>query len=200
MDFLILERRPNLGPRFVDPAYRGTLRRPPSYRDEVPESHEVNQLFQWYLDEGGESGVVHNFDRAQAYATKLNRLSSEAEFEVVRVARNAAESEQAGYFLGFDISAGFYASLIRNILLPDSVAHAKTGDTFDDGVRQLSKLHRSYFWPFLNEFRLFDDFDKASFCLRTLVALNDCRPNWIEGSNLSEYQIVALYLSACPHS
>jgi hypothetical protein len=196
MDFLILERIPNLGPRFVDPNYRGTLRRPPSYRDELPESHEVNQLFQWYLNEGGEFGVVHNFDKARAYAAKLNGLSLEAQFEVVQVDKNPRKSEQAGNFLGFDISAGFYASMIRNVLLPDFSVHPKAENTFDEGMRALSKLHRSYFLPSLNECRLFDDFDIASFCLRTLVALNDCRPNWIEGSDLSEYQVVALYLPA----
>jgi hypothetical protein len=40
------KRHPNL-------AYRGTFRMSPAHFDSLPEDHEANMLFSWFIEEGG---------------------------------------------------------------------------------------------------------------------------------------------------
>ena len=51
--------------------YRGTDRKVPTYCDALPRDHEINQLFRWFLEEGGESGVVHESFKSTALCQTL---------------------------------------------------------------------------------------------------------------------------------
>jgi hypothetical protein len=84
MKLLILDGHsfPNPG---RNPAYRGTDRARPTYCDSFPDEHEINRLFFWYLDEGGESGVVHDIQKAERYAELLNFQFRDTSFEVMEV-------------------------------------------------------------------------------------------------------------------
>ena len=47
------------------PNYRGTDRVLPYHCDELPDEHEANKAFFWFIEEGGELGVVHDLSKAK---------------------------------------------------------------------------------------------------------------------------------------
>ena len=100
------------------PSYRGTYRAHPTYCDSLPSDHEINQLFFWFLDEGGESGVVHNLAKALRYVELLNQhpLPGYGPFEVVEVTDRDAPAQAGGRLLGFDLSSGYNNSLLSSQL------------------------------------------------------------------------------------
>lgn len=56
----------------------GNKRTHPHHCDQLPDSHKINQLFFWFLEEGGELGVLRNVDKALRFA------------ELARACRNRA--------------------------------------------------------------------------------------------------------------
>jgi hypothetical protein len=68
-----------------NPVYRGSYRTNPSYCSALPADHELNQLFVWYLEEGGETGVVNDLSKAIRFARLCNEHAPECHFEVVEL-------------------------------------------------------------------------------------------------------------------
>jgi len=67
----------------------------------------------WFLEEGGELGVVRDLSNALRFAELWNtRLKPEDRFEVVEVVDGDANPKGNGYFLGFDLSSGYNNSLL----------------------------------------------------------------------------------------
>jgi hypothetical protein len=171
------------------PTYRGTYRAHPSHSDIFPEAHEVNQLFYWFLDEGGELGVVQDIQKALRFAELLNLHSTGPEhFEVVECADMHTLSDSGGAFLGYDISAGFNNSLLSWQLHP-----SPDNTELPPAIRELYELLCRHYVPQLNRQGLFQTSDIAAACLRSMIALQDLSPNLFEGGNLRNFHVLGLY-------
>jgi hypothetical protein len=188
MNLLILDgpRDPRPG---NNPLYRGTSRAHPSHCDELPDDHEINKLFFWFLEEGGQLGVVRDITKALRFAELWNaRLKEKNRFEVVEVADGDAHPQSSGVFLGFDLSAGY-----NNSLLSSGLKQFLGVNQLREPVRELWDLVSRHYAPQLNGQGLFQTFEVASLCLRAMTALQDLSPNLFEGGNLREFRVVGLY-------
>jgi hypothetical protein len=188
MGFLILD-----GPRdrrtIYNPSYRGTYRAHPSHCDAFPDDHEINKLFFWLLEEGGELGVVQDLSKVLRFAALWNaQLPEKDRFEVVEVTDGDALPEGGGEFIGFDLSSGY-----NNSLLPSGLKIGPSFIKLAEPVRELYSQISYGYAPQLNGQGLFDLSETASMCLRSMVALQDMSPNFFEGGDLSDFQPVALY-------
>jgi hypothetical protein len=169
-------------------AYRGTYRSHPSYCDSLPKDHEVNRLFMWYLEEGGELGVVHDLSKALRYAELCNECFPSRHFEVVKVTEGEVLPNPKWEFLGFDLSQGYNNSLLYWGL--------KSKQSFDrnNPVDVLWQVVSRFFAPQLNEHGLFSNIDAASFCLSSMIALQSLKANMFEGDELAKFHVVGIWL------
>jgi hypothetical protein len=173
-----------------NPLYRGTYRAHPSHCDELPDDHEINQLFSWFLQEGGELGVVGNESKALRFAELWNaRLKGRGCFEVIEVVDGNAHPQSSGEFLGFDLSAGY-----NNSLLSSGLKQSLGVNQLREPVRELWDLVSRHYAPQLNGQGLFQTFEVASLCLRVMTALQDLSPNLFEGGDLREFRPVGFLL------
>lgn len=173
------------------PHYRGTYRSDPSHCDEVSDDDEINRLFFWFLEEGGELGVVRDLAKAQRFAELWNaRLKQPERFEVVEVSDAEAEPlYHGGTFMGFDLSAGY-----NNSLLPGGLRPSMQAQKLPEPIRELCDLMSRHYAPQLNAIGLFQTLEIATLCLRSTIALQDLSPNLFEGGDLREFQPVRLHL------
>jgi len=171
-----------------NPKYRGTYRSHPTHCGELSDDSEINELFFWFLEEGGELGVVHNSAKAFRFAQLWNsRIAGNSRFEVIE-ATDSNRPESGGQFIGVDLSAGYNNSLLScGLKLCSEVSHLAAS------IGELCGLVSRHFSPELNESGLFQNFEIASFCLRSMIALQDLSPNLFEGGDLREFQCVSLY-------
>jgi hypothetical protein len=189
MSFLILDGPPNPRPG-RNSVYRGTYRAHPSHCDELPDDHEINKLFFWFLKEGGEAGVVRDVSKALRFAELWNARRQEKErFEVAEVTDGNVRPQSNGEFIGFDISCGYNNSLLSSGLKPFTGVNR-----LPDPVRELCDLMSRHYAPQLNGQGLFQTFEIASLCRRTMIALQDLSPNLFEGGNLRDFQVVGLHV------
>jgi len=171
--------------------YRGVHRRTPSYCDGLPEDHEINRLFYWYLDEGGEEGVVHDIAKACKFAQLWNdRLSKNEQFEVIEVVRGNAPPHAGRSFLGFDICLGFGG----HSLLAGWLSEIPKSEGLSDAIWELANLIARFYSRQLNQHGLFPTSESAAQCLRSMAALQSVCPNVYEGGDLQGYQVVGVYL------
>ena len=206
MNLLILD-----GPRSPAGAahlhYRGTYRAHPTYCDGLPQDHEINKLFLWFLEEGGELGLVHDLTKSSRYAELLNLHMPKfvprfTHFEVVEVSDGENPPETKDQLLGFDLSAGYNNSLLwwwgqttePRASLPSARAMPLT-TTLPEHIQALYDLvHRTYA-PQLNCNGLFKTLDIASECLRVMDALQQLSPNLYEGEDLlANFHVVGIHL------
>jgi len=174
------------------PSYRGTYRAHPTYCDALPNDHEINQLFFWFLQEGGELGVVGDLAKALRYVELLsqNPLPGCGRFEVVEVTSTDDPIQSGGNLLGFDHSAGYNNSLLWWGLEPQPEMN-----TALEPIRELVGLAFRFYAPHLGPHGLFQTPQMASDCLRTMDALQQLSPNLYEGVPLkSNYRVVGIYL------
>jgi hypothetical protein len=188
MNLLILD-----GPRNqragYNPLYRGTYRAHATHCDALPEDHEINKLFFWFLDEGGELGVVRDLSKALRFAELWNaRLTEKDRFEVVEVTDGNTHPETNGKFIGFDLSAGYNYSL-----LSWGLKQFLGVNQLPEPIRELCDLMSRHYAPQLNAQGLLQTFEVASLCLRSMIALQDLSPNLFEGGDLRDFQPVGLY-------
>jgi hypothetical protein len=174
------------------PQYRGTYRAHPTYLDSASRDHEINQLFFWFLEEGGELGLVHDPPKALRYAELLNeRIDKSKPFEVVEVTKGNAPPLAGVEFLGFDLSAGYNNSLLWWWGLEPQMA----GDAVPGPVREVGNLIYRYYGPQRNQYGLFKELQVTSECLQSMDALQQLSPNLYEGENLKpSFEAVGLYL------
>lgn len=174
------------------PQYRGTYRAHPTYVDSAGSHEEVNQLFLWFLEEGGELGLVHDPVKALRYATLLNeRSDGTRRFEVVEATEADANPQAGVEFLGVDLSAG-----CNNSLLwwwgPEPWMGS---DALPAAIRELGNLIYRCYGPRRNKHGLFQELHIASACLRSMDALQQLSPNLYEGESLqSGFEAVGLHL------
>lgn len=172
----------------LNPTYRGTYRAHPLYDDSRTDEHEINQMFRWFIEEGGELGVVHDPRMALTYAELCNKHFPSKHFEVIEVVLGKGGSSAGGKFLGFDLSQGYNNSLIFGGL------KTKYPPNTHDPVDVLWRVVSSFFAPQLNKYGLFSDFDTASFCLDSMIALQSLKDNMFEGDDLAKFKVVGIYL------
>lgn len=174
--------------------YRGTHRASPTYNDSLPAEHELNRLFMWYLEEGGQLGVVNDIGKALRFAELLNAhpLPRYSHFEVVEAVDDDRPSEAREHLLGFDLSGGFDNSLLwwwgpePAAACPPSLANPSC---------TLRHLMYRYFAPQRNQHGLFPTATIASECLLAMDAIQRFDPSVFEGEDLiPHFQPVALYL------
>jgi hypothetical protein len=187
MNLLLLNgpSSPELG---RNPHYRGTDRAHPTYCDSLPKQHEINRLFFWFLEEGGESGVVHDLEKAKRYAELLNLLVKEQSFEVIEVVDGSATPGCGGQFLGFDLSLHYNRSLLQWGFKSLPGLHTLPGP-----IHELCELLNRYYGPQLNGSGLFETYDVATSCLRSMIALQTLSANLFEGGDLERFRVIGVY-------
>jgi len=169
--------------------YRGTDRAHPTYCDALPESHEINRLFFWFLQAGGELGVVGDLNKALRFAELWNaQISGQGTFEVVEVTDGDASPESGGTLLGFDLSAGY-----NNSLLPCGLKSGPKADAIPATVWDAWESIRRSYIPELNCNWLFQSADISSTCLQEMITIQDALPNFFEGGDLRSFQTTGLY-------
>ena len=192
MNFLILDgpRGPQLAENLAYRAYRGTYRRQPTYCNEVPEDHEINQLFFWFIEEGGELGVVRDLRKARRFAELWNAcLEDHDRFEVVEATDGDSVPTHGGMFLGFDLSSGY-----NNSLLVSGLRQSPGIATLPEPVQELCRLLMRHYAPQLNSAGLFDGIEGATSCLESMSALQELSPNLFEGGELKDFHPVGVHV------
>ena len=169
-------------------SYRGTFRINPTYCDDLPSDHELNKLFMWYLEEGGESGVVHDLPKAIRIAELCNAQAPQHQFEVLEVldGNDAPRGDQA--LIGFDLSEGYCNSLLQCGLKQFTGALK-----LPSAIREFSELLSRHYAPQLNVSGLFQTLEVASSCLQSMIALQSLSPSIYEGGDLSRFKVVGVY-------
>lgn len=186
MDILILEYNSKL-------LYRGTERPCPYHCDELAEEHSANKAFFWYLEEGGELGIVHNINKTLDLISLYAKRNPPCFLEAIEVKTQNKAPESKGIFLGFDISCGFGNSLLydnvllfeKGVLLTKDLPYYETAET----IEPLLKLTGKYFAPSINQYGLLDNYEIASFCLKCLNSIRKVCPGLLEYGN---YEVVGL--------
>lgn len=172
-----------------NPLYRGTYRSHPSHCEQLPDDHEINRLFFWFIEEGGQSGVVADLPKAQRFAKLWNaRLKDSQRFEVVEAADPDTSPSQTGTFIGFDLSAGY-----NNSLLAEGLKQSVCTKQLPEPIRELWDLTSRHFAPQLNSAGLFQTLEIATLCLRSMIALQVLSPDMFEGGDLRAFQPVRLH-------
>jgi hypothetical protein len=185
MNLLILD-----GPRYPgqNPLYRGTERAHPTYCDSVPQEHELNRLFFWSVEEGGELGVVHDLGRAMRYAHLLNEHIKDQSFEVIEVVAGQAGPSSGVQFLGFDLSAHYNASLLEW-----GFKSSPGLQSLPEPIHALCELLHRHYQPRLNESGLLQTYEDATCALRSMRALQALHDNLFEGTDLREFTVTGVY-------
>ena len=170
--------------------YRGTYRAHPTYCDALPEDSAINTLFFWFLEAGGELGVVSDPGKALRFAALWNKqITRPGDFEVIEVTSGDAATETAGEFLGYDMSAGYNNSLLRSGLK----SGARPGTVADCVWQEWKSINTSYA-PQLNNAGLFPTFQRANECLEAMVKIQDASLGFFEGGDLRRFEITGIYL------
>ena len=184
-DFLILDG-PRDPSRHPNPIYRGTYRMHPRHFDNLPDEHEANVLFAWFIEEGGELGVVHDKEKARKLRDLCNSYGAERNYEVVEACEGGQLPSHGGELLGYDLSQGLNNSLLWWGL--------KAKDTMpSDPVFVLASVVYAHFSQQLNRYGLFSEISAATECRQALIALQALRPNFIGGDDLGKFRATALY-------
>jgi hypothetical protein len=177
----------------ANPIYRGTYRRHPSYCDTAADDDEVNQLFFWFLESGGELGVVDDLRKALRYAALLNanaqRVGSVAGFEVVEVTEGYVGPDAGSDFFGFDLSSGYNNSLLWAGL---KSYISEVADKTWAAIPRWAEFSRSYA-PRLNQFGLFEIREDAASCLQQAMAIQNDFPSFFEGCDLNEFVVTGIH-------
>jgi hypothetical protein len=190
MDLLILKREPVTS----TVRYQGTDKIPPHYVDGLPEEAEVNRLFLWYCEEGGESGLVHNLSAARQLVQAYHGLKPPEFFDILEVSIDPAHKSD-GRFLGYDLSAGYVYSLLSwGLVLQRETG--QPGESDGNGshfaIQPLLRLVEEHFGKKLNSYGLFDEHEDARFCLNTMMALQSIVPGLWENEEVT-FDVVGLW-------
>ncbi|NOX56958.1 MAG: hypothetical protein GXP27_21460 [Planctomycetes bacterium] len=184
-----------LGENFpgCDLRYKGTYRAHPSYRDDLPESDDANQLFFWFVREAGEVGVVHCVQKACELVRAYERLDPPQTFDVIEVVRRTESPEIGKKYMGIDLSCCFNYSLLSwGLHFSQDIADRLRDSGACMRILPLLRLIEYCFVPRLNLNGLFDDWADAQLCLECMMSVQSTCPNLWESSEL-EFECVALW-------
>ena len=118
-------------------------------------------------------------------------MAGKGSFEVIEVTEGNAASEGQGTFIGFDLSAGY-----NNSLLWCGLNSGGSLEGIPQSVRDMWNSLRDLYAPQLNKNGLFQTFQLASECLRSMTALQDLSPNFFEGGDFGSFRVTGLYLAS----
>jgi len=169
--------------------YKGTYRTSPYYVDELPEDSEANQIFLWYIGTGDELEFINDIDKAKKIVEVYKNLTPPQIFEVVRVLEVNESPPENEEFLGFDLSCGYFYSLLSWGL--DIELEGEEEDRLLKQISPLMDLVKKHFKPLLNKNSLFDDSETAKFCLECLMALQDIVPGLFENEEVI-FEVIGL--------
>lgn len=181
------------------PVYRGTYRDRPYYCDQFGEDHEVNRAFFWFIQNGREEtandlDIVQDLGRAREIAAVYKRYAGQ-EFEVIEVTLENEEPSAGEQFLGYDLSRGFFNSLLWYGL---DICYDRMGGWDSERadllrvIQPLVCLVEHYFKPRLNANGLFDDYKTAKWCLDCMTSIQTICPDWFE-SGENNFEVVCLH-------
>lgn len=185
MEFMILRREDDA----TGSRYRGTFRDGPHYVEGLGDAHEVNRAYRWFADQGGEDLVVHDLDGARKLVEVYKRLEPPQYFEIVEILRSTTRPQKDRDFLGFDLTTGHF-SLLGTGLELRLVAPPGSEDKYEERfrfLRPLLRLIKEHFQPRLNAYGLFDEYDDASLCLESMMALQEYLPSLWGAKGLKFY-------------
>jgi hypothetical protein len=175
-------------------AYRGVNRECPIYIESLPDDHEVNQAFYWFCEAEGDGNFVHDLAKAREIVQVYKTVVPPINYEIIELTAGDAQPSSAdGEFLGYDLSAGYWLSLIRDGLLFawSDLPSADDDETFRT-ILPLFRLVVLHFRQALNNNGLFSDYSRAKFCLECMMALQKIRPNLWEGDDIV-FDVVGLW-------
>lgn len=162
--------------------YLGTYRVFPSFHDDLPEHHPINQLYLKYLAAVDEDSFLHDEQIAKEIVDELNSLSNN-KYEIVEIRLNEFFGRADKAFLGYDISTGFYSLLSWG--LEFGYTEKPTGQqTSPEAAQPMLRLIEAYFYPKLNAFGLFSRYEDAVFCLQCFKTIQKCFPNLLENDEV----------------
>jgi hypothetical protein len=169
--------------------YKGTYRMNPGYIEELPEDSEVNQLFSWYMEVGGEFHIINDIEKAKKIFELYKNLTPPQIFEVVRLLEVNETPPGNEEFLGYDLSCGYFYSLLSWGL--DIEIEGEEEDRLLKQISPLMDLVKKHFKPLLNKNCLFYDSETAKFCLECLMALQDIVPGLFENEEII-FEVIGL--------
>ncbi|MCG3136726.1 MAG: hypothetical protein HJJLKODD_00562 [Phycisphaerae bacterium] len=171
--------------------YRGTSRSTPYHCDHMPNTHDANQAFIWFIENSDESTIVHDLQRAKELVASYQKLNPPHYFEIIEICRFGSEPTVDSKLLGYDLSLHAYSSLLERGLN----FKEQSNDKSLSHVHPLLKLIQSQFQPLLNKNGLFSDFSTAKWCLDCMILAQQIHPNLWEHENcLDFFEVVSLYL------
>lgn len=188
MDLMILKFEPNQNP----PMYRGMDRATPTYYAGGNEEHPANQLFFWYLQQGGQSGVIHDIEHAAKLLEAYSKLDPPQYFEVIEITTHNKPPTLGGELLGFDLASGSYSLLGWGLEIDRKLPLTMPQTDLYRVIFPLLTLVKEYFQPRLNQNGLFREYATATFCLECMIALQTIRPGLWEDSH-TEFQVVGIW-------
>lgn len=178
----------------TDPRYRGTYRAHPYHCDALPDSHPANRLFFWFVQEGGELGIVHSLENARQLVRAYGRLDPPQNFDLVEVVQRGETPCVGTQWIGIDLSSDFNYSLLSWGLRGEEYVPSEWQPPESyKRVLPLVRLVEYYFRPRLNHNGLFDSEEEAAFCLDCMTSLQNCCPNLWEHEDMA-FECVWLYL------
>ncbi len=181
------------------PTYRGTYRDRPYFCDQFGEDHEVNKAFFWFIQQGKEDAsndldIVCDLGKAKELAIAYKSYTGQ-EFEIVEATLGDEQPSVGRQFLGYDLSRGFFNSLLWYGL--DICYHRMGGwDSEREDLLRLIQplicLVEQHFKPKLNANGLFDDYKTAKWCLDCMASIQTICPDWFE-SGENNFEVVGLH-------
>lgn len=169
--------------------YKGTYRTSPDYIEELPEDSEINQLFSWYMEVGGELHIISDIEKAKKMVELYKNLTHPHILEVIRILEINEIPPGNEEFLGYDLSCGYGCSLLSWGLDIDNEVEEE--DRLHKQISPLIRLVKKHFKPLLNKNSLFDDSETAKFCLECLMALQDIVPGIFENEEMI-FEVIGL--------
>lgn len=184
--FLILGPRNAYGYAESNPAYRGTYREHPYGLQGPGDDPRVNRAFLWFLEEGGQEGVVHNLEKARELVEAYKTTTPPQFFEIIEPVADDGSASAGTTFLGYDLSGG---GVGFSLLARDLHLTSDPGST-EDLLFPFFRLIESYFRPRLNQNRLFDHYETAEFCLSCMKACQKFSPGLWENDDVVDLVMV----------
>lgn len=168
--------------------YKGTYRTSPTFVEGLDGDSRSNKLFRWYVEEGGESGVVTTIEKALEMVREYKALEPSQHFQVVRLLDPTEGVILKEELLGFDISCRFYYSLLSwGLQVNDLSGHAG-----NKTLTPLLRLISLFFSQQLNGNGLFSSSETAVFCKECLLTLQDLFPGLWEVNGHGKFEVVGL--------
>lgn len=181
------------GTKADSPKYRGVDRSTPYYVDGLHDDAPVNQAFLRYVEDSGQSGIIHDLDFAKELVKLYASLSPPQHFEIIEATMMNHPPKCGREFLGFDLSAGYHYSLLSWGLEIDRPSiSGMHSDAELLSIEPLLKLVKSTFQSMLNDNGLFESTESSIYCLECLIALQNCRPQLFEDPSVV-FQVVGLW-------